>query len=1249
MHTCHQLQTNGRASPLGMGTRPRPLARWDAATGVLRWLAFLGCWFVLHAAMAAPYPPDGLLSEWVQPDGTHLTLRVFGDEFYGRTTTKDGYTVVFDAAAKTYYYAVPGADGKSPVASGVTADQKPPPQLSKHLLEPSASVAAVRDANIRQYAPERAARWAARVKAVQLQRTRAAVVAPAAASGTADILGVPVAGNKIGLMILVQFPDDTATGAADPTDFPTTQAKILRYCNESGYADDGSTGSIKDYFYDQSNGQLTHTQVVTTIVTLPHPRNYYNFTDYPNNTTLPGCGVAGRLLVADAIAKLKSDNFNFSTLSLNANNQVIATSLLFAGGDSGVWAKGLWPHSYSVAAPGINVGTSGSPRYIYDYQCTNVPGAEPVIGTVCHEIGHMLMEYPDFYDTDSSDGASAGVGEHCLMGSGNYLNSQKTPAPIDLYLKDYSGWANITDISPTQSLDDVLPATGNRGYRIRKPGSTTEYFLIENRGAGDKWATYCRDNGIAIWHVDEAVTTDNKRQQMTASQHYELSLEQADGLFHLENNQGRGDASDLFDITTGLFNDGTNPHAAWWSGSASSISIAVLSAPAASMNVSFGSGIPVTTLTLNPTTKTVTAAGTGASFTVVSNTQWSWSDDASWVTSSEATSQTGDQTFTYTVAANTAPSSRIAVITLTGGGLTRTHTITQTGANIDDHGNSIATATPVELNAVTSGSIEAAGDNDYFRVNVTGGGSLTVETTGDTDTYGYLLDAAGNQLAYDDDTGVATNFRINYPVTAGIYYVRVRHYYSTGTGSYQLLGSLANTVTLTVSPPTQSVVALSANYSFNVTSNTSWSWGVNASWVTSSESTNQSGDQTFTYTVAVNPLTVSRTAVITLTAGALTATHTITQAGTGTDDHGNSIADATLLGLNASVSGRIEYAGDNDFFRIDISIAGSLTVETTGDTDTYGSLLDASGNQLAYDDDAGVDSNFSISYAVAPGTYYVQVRHYLSSGTGSYQLLNIAGGADDHGDDIATATVIGQNSTTSGTIGFAGDNDYFRVNISVAGSLTVETAGSTDTYGYLLDATGNQLASNDDTGEARNFRLSYAVTAGTYYVRVRHYSSTEAGAYQLVSSLVAADFTAWIATFDGLDMADRDSAADPDRDGLNNAAEMVLGGNPAVGMDASLLPTTQLVSVASGDTVPAGEYLLFTHRRTAASVAAGVSAGAAYAAELAGPWTRAITGTDGVSVLEDHNYYASGIDRIQTYIPRGANSRIFVRLHMLVP
>lgn len=104
------------------------------------------------------------------------------------------------------------------------------------------------------------------------------------------------------------------------------------------------------------------------------------------------------------------------------------------------------------------------------------------------------------------------------------------------------------------------------------------------------------------------------------------------------------------------------------------------------------------------------------------------------------------------------------------------------------------------------------------------------------------------------------------------------------------------------------------------------------------------------------------------------------------DDHGNSPSTATLIPPNSTTAGVIERPGDHDVFRIVLPTAGRLTAYTTGSTDTYGSLLDDSGAVLESNDDH-TERNFRLERDVAAGSYFVQVRHYLtSSGTGAYVL-----------------------------------------------------------------------------------------------------------------------------------------------------------------------------------------------------------------------------------------------------------------------
>jgi hypothetical protein len=123
----------------------------------------------------------------------------------------------------------------------------------------------------------------------------------------------------------------------------------------------------------------------------------------------------------------------------------------------------------------------------------------------------------------------------------------------------------------------------------------------------------------------------------------------------------------------------------------------------------------------------------------------------------------------------------------------------------------------------------------------------------------------------------------------------------------------------------------------------------------------------------------SNTATLTVTAAPVTPPAGTTGA-TGTR------ATAASVALNTTASGRIATGGEVNYFRVTVTAAGTLTVATTGSTDTIGELQDATGTVLASDDDNGAASNFSITRVVGIGTYFVAVRTFSAAATGSYGL-----------------------------------------------------------------------------------------------------------------------------------------------------------------------------------------------------------------------------------------------------------------------
>ena len=77
---------------------------------------------------------------------------------------------------------------------------------------------------------------------------------------------------------------------------------------------------------------------------------------------------------------------------------------------------------------------------------------------------------------------------------------------------------------------------------------------------------------------------------------------------------------------------------------------------------------------------------------------------------------------------------------------------------VDDHGDSRQTATPLAVGDSVAGNIVTPGNVDFFRIEVREAGLLTVLTTGETDTQGYLYDGSGGLLAENDDGVIDTNF-----------------------------------------------------------------------------------------------------------------------------------------------------------------------------------------------------------------------------------------------------------------------------------------------------------------------------------------------------------------------------------------------------------------------------------------------------------------------------------------------------------
>ena len=524
-----------------------------------------------------------------------------GDEFHAIFETLDGYAVVFDPASKAYYYARLSADGSNLESSGLRVGNAFPTTLNlkQHLrIPPQARKAQIAerarkwDAVMRLYE-----RWNARKQRLQALSLAAAPPPGKISSEDNTILSPPsytTTGTKVGLTLLVDFSDEPGT---------ISQSNVVSFCNDTNYTGYGNNGSVKQYFYDNSKGLLTYTNVVTAYIRVPNPKSYYN-------DTAVDCGVQGRLLVTDAVNAMKAlSNYyseilsRLSALSIDSWSDVIACNVFFAGTNSGAWDQGLWPHSYALS-DSLPLGNGKS---VYSYQITDI-GTSLELGTFCHENGHMLCDYPDIYDYDDTSYGGAGV--FCLMNSGS---NGGNPSQICAYLKRASGWATTIELTTSSSLTGLVSSAGtnfNTFYRYAKPGVPTEYFLIENRQKAGRDADQLPGGGVAIWHIDELGDRDNENLTPNSSHaNYEVTLVQADNLWDFENNVNDGDSNDLFfsgntaTAYTGAFDDFSAPAATWWNGVASGLALSGFSSTSTSMTFTIGYPLP------RPTTNGLSLVG----------------------------------------------------------------------------------------------------------------------------------------------------------------------------------------------------------------------------------------------------------------------------------------------------------------------------------------------------------------------------------------------------------------------------------------------------------------------------------------------------------------------------------------------------------------------------------------------------------------------------------------------------------------
>ena len=329
-----------------------------------------------------------------------------------------------------------------------------------------------------------------------------------------------------GLLIMAEFSDNSFQ--------PENPKKAIdSLANGSGYKYNGASGSIKEYFEAQSDGQYHPHFDVVGPVKLPQTIEWYGANR--GDTQLDRYTAD---FVIDAVEAADKEGVDFSIYDNDNDGVIDFVYIIYAGfGEAdGGGASTIWPHNWDMMS-NFYYGYSYQTKYYYknesdyllpeydgkklnDYACSSElrkGGSRNGIGVICHEFSHVLG-LPDYYlsSNNATMPLSTTPGSWSLMGYGCYLDKSNTPCNLSVYDKYYLGWSVPTPLADTQNV--VIPADGKTFYAVtrdcQKPEADAQtedtVYYIENRQYTG-WDKYLPGHGLIVWQVvyDSKMWLDN--------------------------------------------------------------------------------------------------------------------------------------------------------------------------------------------------------------------------------------------------------------------------------------------------------------------------------------------------------------------------------------------------------------------------------------------------------------------------------------------------------------------------------------------------------------------------------------------------------------------------------------------------------------------------------------------------------------------------------------------------------------------
>ena len=310
-------------------------------------------------------------------------------------------------------------------------------------------------------------------------------------------------------VVLVEFADVHFS-------FENVQEMFNALLNQEGYDYEGATGSVRDFYMENSHGAFTPVFDV-----MPPVRLEKNMSVYGAN--VGGYDKAPELALCEACMVLDQD-VDFSQYDQDQDGEIDMILFYFAGYDEaeGAPADAIWSHQWSARESSISAVLNAKfddlllGRYVATSELSGNTGAHFTgIGTTCHEFAHSLG-LPDFYDTDGSEnGIAGGMYGYSVMDYGCYNNNSMTPPYFNILERQMLGWYTGEIPELPEGNITIGPVYADYGFMTPSALNEGEYFIWEFRD-GSGWDSPLPP-GLLLYHIDKSNNHVAGRNSYTAS------------------------------------------------------------------------------------------------------------------------------------------------------------------------------------------------------------------------------------------------------------------------------------------------------------------------------------------------------------------------------------------------------------------------------------------------------------------------------------------------------------------------------------------------------------------------------------------------------------------------------------------------------------------------------------------------------------------------------------------------------------